>query len=95
MAIDSRVVAHAAHLARLQVDADECEALSERLNEILDMVDRLQQADVDGIEPLAHPLEVSQPLREDRIDEPDMRDKVLPLAPASEAGCFLVPRVID
>ena len=95
MAIDSQVVARVAHLARLRVDDDETGALSERLNEILGMVDQLQQADVSDVEPLAHPLEVSQPLRDDRVTEPDVRDKVLPLAPASEDGCFLVPRVIE
>ena len=95
MAIDSQVVARVAHLARLRVDDDETGALSERLNEILGMVDQLQQADVSDVEPLAHPLEVSQPLRDDRGTEPDVRDKVLPIAPASEEGCFLVPRVIE
>ena len=90
MAIDSKVVARAAHLARLRVDDSET-----RLNDILGMVDQLQQADVDQVEPLAPPLEVSQPLRDDRVTEPDVRDKVLPLAPASEDGCFLVPRVIE
>ncbi|MAD70361.1 MAG: Asp-tRNA(Asn)/Glu-tRNA(Gln) amidotransferase GatCAB subunit C [Alcanivorax sp.] len=95
MAIDSKVVARAAHLARLRVDDSETAELSTRLNDILGMVDQLQQADVDQVEPLAHPLEVSQPLRDDRVTEPDVRDKVLPLAPASEDGCFLVPRVIE
>ena len=95
MAIDSKVVARVAHLARMQVDDSESEALSERLNEILGMVDQLQQADVSDVEPLAHPLEVSQPLRDDQVTEPDVRDKVLPIAPASEEGCFLVPRVIE
>ena len=95
MAIDSKVVARAAHLARLRVDDSETAELSTRLNDILGMVDQLQQADVDQVEPLAHPLEVSQPLRDDRVTEPDVRDKVLPLAPASEDGCFLVPRVME
>ena len=89
MAIDSKVVARAAHLARLRVDDSETAELSARLNDILGMVDQLQQADVDQVEPLAHPL------RDDRVTEPDVRDKVLPLAPASEDGCFLVPRVIE
>ena len=77
------------------MDERETAELSARLNDILGMVDQLQQADVDQVEPLAHPLEVSQPLRDDRVTEPDVRDKVLPLAPASEDGCFLVPRVIE
>jgi aspartyl-tRNA(Asn)/glutamyl-tRNA(Gln) amidotransferase subunit C len=95
MSIDQNTIARAAHLARIRIDEADTEALGERLNEILSMVDRLQQADVDGIEPLAHPLEASQPLRADEVSEPDVRDKVLKLAPAEEGGCFLVPRVIE
>lgn len=95
MAIDSKVVARAAFLAHLRVDDSETAELSARLNDILDMVDQLQQAEVDQIEPLAHPLEASQPLRDDQVTEPDVRDKVLSLAPASEDDYFLVPRVIE
>lgn len=95
MAIDNQVMARVAHLARLQIDDSEAAALSGRLNEILAMVDQLQQADVDDVAPLAHPLEANQPLRADEVTEPDVRDRTLPLAPASEDGCFLVPRVIE
>ncbi|ARB46891.1 Asp-tRNA(Asn)/Glu-tRNA(Gln) amidotransferase subunit GatC [Alloalcanivorax xenomutans] len=95
MAIDSKVVAQVAHLACLQVDDNETAALSERLNDILAMVDQLQQANVDGVAPLAHPLDVSQPLRDDQVTEPDVRERVMPIAPVTEEGCFLVPRVIE
>lgn len=95
MALDPKAVGKVARLARLRVDADDAAALTTRLNSILDMVDQLQQADVADIQPLAHPLEISQPLRDDRVTETDIRDKVLPLAPATEADCYLVPRVIE
>lgn len=77
------------------MDDNETAALSERLNDILAMVDQLQQANVDGVAPLAHPLDVSQPLRDDQVTEPDVRERVMPIAPATEEGCFLVPRVIE
>jgi len=95
MAIDNQVMARVAHLARLQIDDRDGAELSRRLNDILGMVDQLQQADVDAVEPLSHPLDVSQPLRADRVEEQDLRERVLQLAPASEDGCFLVPRVIE
>lgn len=95
MAIDSKVVAQVAHLARLKVDQADSEALSSRLNDILAMVDELQQADVADVAPMAHPLDVTQPLREDVVSEPNIRDKALDIAPAAEEGCFLVPRVIE
>ena len=95
MAIDSKVVAQVAHLARLKVDPQDSDALSNRLNDILAMVDQLQQAAVDGVAPLARPLDVTQPLRDDVVTEPNIRDKALEIAPAAEDGCFLVPRVIE
>lgn len=74
MAIDSKVVAQVAHLARLKVDEADSAALSDRLNDILAMVDQLQQADVTDVAPMAHPLDVTQPLREDEVSEPNVRD---------------------
>ncbi len=95
MALDPKAVSEVARLARLRVDASDTTALTTRLNSILDMVDQLQQADVADIQPLAHPLEISQPLREDKVTETDISERVLALAPATEAGCYLVPRVIE
>lgn len=95
MAIDRDTVLRAAHLARLEVNAAESEALVTRLNDILLMVDELQQADVADLTPLSHPLEVQQPLRPDTVAEADFRSRVMPLSPDNEAGCFLVPRVIE
>lgn len=95
MSIDRNTVEKVAHLARLRLDRGDADAMQERLNEILGMVDQLQEAKVEGVEPLAHPLELDQPLREDEVTEPGIRDKVMKLAPAQENGCFLVPRVIE
>ena len=95
MAIDQTTLERTAHLARIRLEAGDAEELNKRLNEILSMVDQLQQADVDGVEPMAHPLELNQPLRPDAVTEPDWRDRILKLAPAESDGCFLVPRVIE
>lgn len=95
MAIDQDTVLRVAHLARLQVTDEDLAGLAGSLNDILGMVDQLQNARVDDIAPLAHPLEVHQPLREDHVTEEDVRGKTMPLAPATEADCYLVPRVIE
>ncbi|MCH8544310.1 MAG: Asp-tRNA(Asn)/Glu-tRNA(Gln) amidotransferase subunit GatC [Alcanivorax sp.] len=95
MALDPQALAGVAHLARLHLDAADSAALTDRLNSILGMVDRLQEADVDAVAPLAHPLDASQPLRPDAVTEHDIRDQVQALAPANEGGCYLVPRVIE
>lgn len=95
MAIETRDIEHIARLARIGIHADEVSALQTRLGNILAMVDQLQAVDTTGIEPLANPLEAVQRLRPDVVTEPDCRDAMLALAPASEQGLFLVPKVID
>ena len=95
MALDAETLAGVARLARLRLEDGEAAEVTGRLNEILAMVDRLQEADVDNTAPLAHPLELAQPLRADEVTEADQRDRVMTLAPAEEDGCYLVPRVVE
>ncbi|MBA3980381.1 MAG: Asp-tRNA(Asn)/Glu-tRNA(Gln) amidotransferase GatCAB subunit C [Alcanivorax sp.] len=95
MALDPKALSGVAHLARLHLDPADTDALTERLNSILGMVDRLQEADVADVAPLAHPLDATQPLRDDTVSEADIREQVQPLAPATGDGCYLVPRVIE
>lgn len=95
MAIDQETVLRVAHLARLQLAEQDIDRLAGSLNDILHLVDQLREADLADVLPLAHPLEVDQPLRDDRVTEPDERARALPLAPATEADLYLVPRVIE
>ncbi len=93
--IDRETVARVAELARIRVDDGEIPELARRLGNILAMVDTLQATDTQGIEPLSNPLDATQRLRPDAVTEPDQREALLALAPASEGGLFLVPRVIE
>jgi len=84
-----------AHLARLEPSGAEAEALLREMNAILAMVDQMSAVDTRGVEPLAHPQEVTQPLREDVVTEPDQRERFQAVAPQVEDGLYLVPRVIE
>lgn len=84
-----------ARLARIRVTTDEVPAVAERLNNILTMVDRLQAVDTTAVEPMANPLDATQRLRADTVTEPNQRDALLAIAPASDAGLYLVPKVIE
>ena len=88
-------VARIAALARLELTPAEAEAMGAELNAILGMVDALGQVDTAGIEPMAHPQEAAQPLREDRVTETDRRADYQACAPAVEDGLYLVPQVIE
>lgn len=95
MALTESDVEKIAHLARLSVTEQERTEVAARLTSILGMVDRLQAVDTAGAEPLAHPLDATQPLRADQVTETDRRDDYQRVAPAVENGLFLVPKVIE
>ncbi len=84
-----------AHLARINVNDDMVEDTTNSINNILALVDQLQQANTDGVEPMSHPLDATQRLRADEVSESDQRDTLQANAPAVESGLFLVPKVIE
>lgn len=84
-----------AHLARIRVDADEAARYQAELNGILGLIEQMQAVDTAGIEPMAHARDVHQRLRADTVTETDRRETYLALAPLTEAGLFLVPKVIE
>ncbi len=95
MSLTHQQLQQVAHLARLQLDEAELPAFQDQLNNILEMVNRLQSIDTQGMEPMAHPLDLVQPLRTDSITEVNQRDSLQSIAPATAEGLYLVPRVIE
>lgn len=95
MSLSPDEVGKVAELARLQLATDQVARYAQELSGILDMVDQLEAADTEGVTPMAHPLDLSARLREDAVTETDQRAQFQALAPATEAGLYLVPRVIE
>jgi len=95
MAITPTDIAKLAHLARIAVPESEVEQVTTRISDVLDLVDQLQAADTEGVQPMAHPLDAVQRLRADQVTEPDQRNAFQAIAPATEDGLYLVPRVIE
>ena len=95
MALDKTEVEKIAHLARLHINESESEEVTTRITDILTLIDQMQSVDTETVEPLAHPLDVVQRLRADEITEENQRDRLQQLAPASEDGLYLVPKVLD
>ena len=84
-----------AQLAKLSVADNVLDEVAQSITGILTLVDQLQAADTTGVEPMAHPLNASQRLRADAVTEGDQRELFLAIAPQSENGLYLVPKVID
>ena len=92
-------VSRIAHLARLELQAEEQAAMLQQLNGFFSIVEQMRAVDTSGVEPLYTPLsalaEVQLRLREDRVSETDQRALNQRSAPAVEDGLFLVPQVIE
>ncbi|KZN13283.1 Asp-tRNA(Asn)/Glu-tRNA(Gln) amidotransferase subunit GatC [Marinomonas sp. TW1] len=95
MSIDKQDVQKIAHLARLALTEADAEQYQQSLSSVLSLVEQMQSVNTDGIEPLSNPLEMTQRLRDDVVTEDNRRDDFLVNAPQTEAGLFLVPKVID
>jgi len=95
MSVSDEQVLKVAKLARLAIDADRVDHIASSMNDILGLVDQIQAVDTDSVQPMAHPLDISQPTRRDEVTETDQRALVQKLAPDCEQGLYLVPRVIE
>jgi aspartyl-tRNA(Asn)/glutamyl-tRNA(Gln) amidotransferase subunit C len=95
MALTRQEVLKIAQLARLAVTEQEAASYAESLSRILGLIEQMNAVDTTGIEPMAHPTDSGLRLRADEISEPNQRDKFQTVAPAVEAGLYLVPKVIE
>lgn len=95
MAFDRSEVEKVAQLARLHISEAEADEVTSRITDILNLIDQMQAVDTESVEPLAHPLDMTQPMRADEVTEENRRDELQTLAPQSENGLYLVPKVIE
>ena len=95
MSISNQDVTHIARLARLRIDESEAATYANTLSEILNLVEQMNEIDTAVIEPMAHPQDVSLRLRPDVVTESNQRDEFQAIAPSTEAGLYLVPKVIE
>jgi aspartyl-tRNA(Asn)/glutamyl-tRNA(Gln) amidotransferase subunit C len=95
VSLDSNHIHKLCELARLAIAPEEVADVSAKLSDIVALVDQLQAVDAKHVTPMAHPLDRSQPLREDLITESDEHQRFQANAPLVERGLYLVPKVIE
>jgi len=95
MSLDHADVKKIAHLARLDVSDGQMVSIAKDLSNILDLVEQLNSVDTEGVVPMAHPLHMAQRLRSDEVTETDHREVFQSIAPQTEDGLYLVPKVIE
>lgn len=95
MSLVRKDVERIAHLARLSLDGQELDAYAESLSRILGLIEQMNAVDTQGVPPMAHPQEGGARLRDDQVTETNQRDRFQGIAPATDAGLYLVPKVIE
>lgn len=94
MSIEKQAIKNLANLARIAINDNQINEVSERLQSVLELVDQLQAADTSGLADIEL-TQQNQRLREDKVSETDQRQALQAIAPDTEDGLFLVPKVID
>ena len=85
MSVNTEQVRHIAKLARIAMSDAEIDALVPELNNILGWVEQLGEVDTDGVEPLTAVIDQKLRLRDDVVNDGDIRDAVLANAPDARA----------
>jgi aspartyl-tRNA(Asn)/glutamyl-tRNA(Gln) amidotransferase subunit C len=95
MIIDEETVDKIAHLARLELTGDEKQEMIKDMNKILGFMDKLNEIDTSGIEPLVYMTGEVNVFREDMIKVEITHEEALQNAPKHDTDYFLVPKVIE
>jgi len=95
MRIDDQLISRLENLARLQLSTEERQAIITDLDNILTMVEKLQELDVSGVEPLVYVNAGANRLRADKIAGQVAQQEALRNAPDHDGNHFRVPKVID
>jgi aspartyl-tRNA(Asn)/glutamyl-tRNA(Gln) amidotransferase subunit C len=94
MEVNDKLVEKVAHLARLKFDESEKESIKQDLQRMIEFADKLNELNLDGVEPLLHMSEEVNVLREDWIKGSINREDALKNAPEHDEQFFKVPKVI-
>jgi len=95
MSVSPEQVRHIAKLARIAMSDAEIERLAPELNNILGWVEQLAEVNTEGVEPLTAVIDLKLRLRDDIVNDGNIRDAVLANAPEAQHGFFAVPKVIE
>ena len=93
--VDDATSEYVGILAKLELSREEREAAKRDMSRMLDYVDKLNELDTEGVEPMSHLFPVHNVFREDEVINADSREQILANAPEQKDGAFKVPRTIE
>lgn len=95
MEINDKIIDKLSDLARLQFEGERKEEIKKDLRKMLDFVDKLNELDTDGVEPLVYMTNEPLVLRKDEVGEELSQEQALRNAPSKDSDYFKVPKVLD
>lgn len=95
MDLDNTTVRKIASLAKLDIADNDIDQYQQDLSNILDLVAQMKDCNTDDVEVMTHPMDATMRLRDDTITETNQRESLQTVAPATENGLYLVPKVLD
>ena len=93
--VDDATIEYVGILAKLELSREEREAAKRDMSRMLDYVDKLNELDTEGVEPMSHLFPVHNVFREGEVINADSREQILANAPEQKDGAFKVPRTIE
>lgn len=95
MALNIDDIQRIAYLARIEINEQEAAATLTKLSGILGLIEQMQAVNTEGIAPMSHSQDLTQRLREDVVTQTNQREAFQAIAPLTENGLYLVPKVIE
>lgn len=95
MTLSLNDIKRVAKLARIETNEVEAQQNLVQLSGIFNLIEQMQAVDTRGVQPMSHPQDMVQRLREDEVTEFDQRTLFQSIAPQVENGYYLVPKVIE
>lgn len=95
MQITEELVSYVAQLSRIRLSAEETADMQKQMSEIVSYMDKLNELDTDGIEPLSHIFNITNVLRDDTVEPSFPREEILKNAPEHTEETFVVPKTVE
>lgn len=93
--VEKEDILYVAKLAKLSLSEEEMQSLIPQMSEIIEFANNISKLDTEGVLPTNHILEIQNVFRKDEVKESYAREDIIQNAPSKEAGCILVPNVVE
>ena len=95
MEIDKKLVKKIASLSKIKVKDDQVDKFSNELSKIITWIDKLNEVKTDNVTPVTNPSDIKIPIRDDKVNDGKIKEKILKNAPETKGGYFIVPKVVE